>query len=278
MDNSKKSLSDIDNYIHISSFSSWMVLGAIALFAAGILAWCFWGTMTDKEEIRGVIFPSSGTTSVSIPNNGMVREVFIHKGDQVSVGQSLALISVSGSYSIVTAPYSGVVLSYLPENQAFQAFEGIVDLLPADNSGIVSTVTAYASFSEMRYIQPGQPAQITPSNETRERVGYVRGKVLSVSPYPISRQEAVLKLQNASFVDEIFPSEGSAFQVEIELQKDSDNPEELDWTFSSREKVDMSVGTFCNIQVVVKSRPLFRYLLENVQEGSNSIRLWVKDK
>lgn len=278
MGHSKNSPSDIDKYIHISKFSIWTVLGSVAVVAAGILAWCFWGSMTDKEKMQGVVFPSSGTTGVNIPNNGMVREVFIHKGDKVAVGQSLALISVDGSYSIVTAPYDGVVLSYLPENQNFQAFEDIVDLLPADNTGMVTTVTAYASFSAMRYIRPGQQAQITPSNETRERVGYVRGEVISVSPYPISRQEAVLKLQNASFVDEIFPSEGSAFQVEIELQKDPEDPENFDWTFSSREKIDMSVGTFCDIQVVVKSRPLFKYLLENVQEGANSIRLWANDK
>ena len=277
MSKANQSPSDIENYIHISMFSTWMVMAAIAAVAVGVLAWCAFGTMTDKEYIQGVVFPSDGATGVNIPNGGVVREVFIHKGDKVVRGQSLALISVAGSYSIVSAPYDGVVLSYLPENGEFKAFEDIVDLLSDEYVGNVRTVTAYAGFNSMRFLRPGQTAQVTPTNETRERIGYVRGKVKSVSPYPVSRQEAVLKLQNASLADEIFPESGSAFEVEIELDMDPDNPQEFDWSFSSIEKVDMSVGTFCNIEVVVKSRSLFKYLLENVKEAGNSLRLWAKE-
>lgn len=269
--------SAVSEYVRISKISSRVVLTAISIVAAGILAWCFFGTMTDKEYVKGVVFPSSGTDGVKIPNAGTVKDVFIHKGDRVKTGQSLALVSVGGAYSIVTAPSEGVVLSYIPENDSFEAFEDIVNLLPFSSDSLVTRVTAFVNFRSKRFIAPGQPAQITPANETRERIGYVKGKVLSVSQYPISRKEAVLKLQNQSLADEIFPDDASVFAVEIEMSTVPGKEGELDWSFNSADKVDMSVGTFCNIEVIVKSRNIFQYMLENVRDAGNSIRLWAKE-
>ena len=268
---------ELRRYTQVSMAGGKIALAAIAALMAGILAWCFFGTMTDKEYIQGVVFPNEGTNGVNIPNGGVVKEVFIHKGDLVEPGQSLALVSVSGAYSIVSAPFGGEVLSYLPENETFEAFEDIVNLLPSGLESSVTSVTAFANFKSKRYIAPGQTAQITPANETRERIGYVRGKVVSVSAYPVSRKEAVLKLQNPSLADEIFPDDASVFEIEIDMNTAPGHSGELDWSFKSKEPVDMSVGTFCNIEVIVKSRNVFQYLLENVNETRNSIKLWAEE-
>ena len=273
----QKSPSDLGGYTHLSMTGSKIALSAIAILAAGILAWCFFGTMTDKEYVQGVVFPSGGTNGVSIPNDGSVKDVFIHKGDRVEAGQALVLVSVSGAYSIVSAPFDGEVLSYLPENESFKAFEDIVNILPSGSEKSVTTVTAFANFKSKRFIAPGQTAQITPANETRERIGYVRGRVTRVSAYPVSRKEAVLKLQNQSLADEIFPDDASVFEVEIEMDTVPGRPDELEWSFKSAQNVDMSVGTFCNIEVIVKSRNIFRYMLENVSETKNSVMLWARE-
>lgn len=271
--------SEMVGYVRLSKARGRIVASAICILTLGLLAWCFFGTMTDKEYIKGVVFPVNGTDGVSIPNSGMVKELFVHKGDIVAAGQSLALVSVSGIYSIVSSPYDGIVLSNLSENETFEAFEDIFNLLPADSGGdsIVTGVTAYANFKSKRFLAPGQVAQITPANETRERIGYVRGKVVSVSAYPVTKREAILKLQNASLADEIFPDDASVFQVEIEMDINPRNGDELDWSFLSKEKVDMGVGTFCNIEVITKSRNVFNYMLENVSDVGHSVRLWVKE-
>lgn len=268
--------SELTGYIRISKTSGRIIMIAISVLAMGLLAWCFFGTMTDKEYIKGVIFPVNGTDGVSVPNSGMVKEVFVHKGDRVMTGQSLALVSISGTYSIVSSPYDGIVLSNLSENEHFEAFEDIVNLLPFESEReSVTSVTAFANFKSKRFIAPGQVAQITPANETRERIGYVRGKIVSVSAYPVTKREAVLKLQNASLADEIFPDDASVFQIEIEM--DTDKSGDLDWSFISKEKVDMGVGTFCNIEVITKSRNVFQYMLENASDLGHSVRLWVKE-
>ena len=269
--------SELGNYIQLSVVGSKVILIAILALALGVLAWCFFGTMTDKEYVQGVVFPNEGTDGVWLPNDGVVKEMFIHNGDVVEAGQTLALVSVGGAYSIVSAPSGGVVLSYIPENGSFNAFEEIVSLLPSTESRSVTSVTAFVNFKSMRVISPGQIAQITPANETRERVGYVHGKVVSVSSYPITKREAVIKLQNQSLADEIFPDDASVFEVEIEMLTSPDGLGGLDWSFKSKNGVDMSVGTFCNIEVITKSRNIFHYMLENVSETKNSIKLWERE-
>ena len=260
--------SELGNYIKLSSVGSKVILFATLALAAGVLVWSFFGSMNDKEYMQGVVFPNEGTDGVWLPNNGVVKEMFIHKGDAIEEGQTLALVSVGEAYNIVSAPFGGVVLSYIPENESFNAFEDIVNLLSTTESHPVTSVTAFVNFKSMRFIAPGQTAQITPANETRERVGYVRGKVVSVSAYHVTKREAVIKLQNQSLADEIFPNEASVFEVKIEMQTSPDDPGGLDWSFKSKNGVDMSVGTFCNIEVITKSRNIFRYMLENVSDTS----------
>lgn len=268
------SLTQIDDYIHVSTVSSKIVIFAMSILSVGVIFWCFFGTITDKENLQGVVFPSEGAAGVTVPNDGVVRDVFAHKGDHVVKGQALALVSVNASYSILSAPYDGTVISYIPEKQSFKAFENVVDILSDSNTGLVKTIVAYADFNASRFLKIGQMAQVTPSNETRERVGFVRASIKSVAPYPITRQEVILKLQNESMADEIFKNDKPMFEVEIEMESSPDNPGRLDWSFPLKEEVDMSVGTFCNIEAITKSRSVYRYLLENVQETRNSLRLW----
>lgn len=266
--------SNLGDYIKVSLVSTKVILTALSVLAAGFIFWCFCGSVTDREFINGVVFPEDGITGVSVPNDGTVREIMVHKGDMVMKGQTLALISISGSYSILSAPYDGKVLSFIPENERFTAFQDIVNLLPEHSSGAVCNMIAYADYNSSHMMRPGQEIQATPMSETRERIGFVSGRIKTVSPYPVTRQEALMKFHNTSLADGIFPQDGTAFEIRIELDKSESCPEELKWSFPLKEKVDMSTGTFCSIEVITKSRSVFEYLMENVQETRNSFRIW----
>jgi len=274
--NREPSPANVGDYIKVSTVSTRIILTAMSILAAGFIFWCFCGTITDKEHIEGIVFPSNGAAGAKVPNDGTVRNILVHKGDMVEKGQTIALISVSGSYSLLSAPCSGKVLSFIPENEQFNAFEDIVNLLPEEGYGTVLNMVAYAGYNSSRLIKPGQEIQATPKSETREKVGFVKGRISSVSPFPVSRTEAATKLHNESLVDEIFPDSESAFLVTIELFAEEGHPENLVWSFPLKEKVDMSVGTYCSIDVITKSRSIFQYLMENVQETRNSVKLWTK--
>ncbi len=262
--------------IRVTAPATRVTLGALVFLFAAMVYWIFFGTISDKDHMSGVVFPDTGTYEVSVPYDGQVKDIFVTNGQTVRQGEPLASVSIAGAYSVLSSPCGGTVLNFKPVNDVFNAYEGIVNILPDTESGIVRRVVALTDFRTQRELRVGQDAQITPSNETRERVGYVNGKVTSVSQYPVTRQEMLTKLNNSSIVDEIFPESGSVFEVTITMDMDENDPSQLDWSFPLKEEVETGVGTFCDITVIIRARSVFQYLMENVRETGNKIRLIAK--
>lgn len=263
----------IEDTIKVSRLSTTMILTALALFFAATVIWFFWGNISDKAYVKGVVFPLDMTVGVNVPNSGTVKNLFVINSQHVDAGEPLALICIGSSYSVLSSPCSGIVMSYKNSNDSFQAFEDIVTILPSESTGPVHSVVAFTDFETCRNLRPGMEIQATPSNETRERIGYVKGKISSLSQYPVSRKEAILKLDSESIVSEIFPEGKSVFWVNMELDMSDVYAGELDWSFPLEESVDMGVGTFCDIQIIVKSRSMYRYLFENIKETRNKYRM-----
>lgn len=252
--------------IRLSKPSIYLLLLTLAVMAGAFLAWGYFGSVTDKAHMKGVMFPVEGTSEVSVPNPGVVRTLMVHKGDTVVPGQILAMIDVNGQYSTLTATEPGQVLTILQEQQSFDAFQPIVNLLTENSDKQVKTLVAFANFKTVRELDTDLEVQVNPSYLSREKNGYVPAHILSISKYPISAHEAALKLKNEQFTQAVFPQEGAAYVVEIELELNSDNPDEFNWTFEQEKHVDMSTGTQCDVQVITKRRSVFRYLFENLRE------------
>lgn len=252
--------------IRLSKPSVYLLLATLAVMAAAFLSWGLLGSVTDKAQIKGVMFPVEGTTEVSVPNAGVVRNLMVHKGDRVVPGQILAMIDVDGQYSTLTTTVAGEVLSILQEQQRFDAFQPIVNLLTEQTDSQVTTMVAFADFKTVRELSIDQEVQVNPSYLSREKNGYVPAHILSIERYPMSAYEAAQRLKNEQFTQAVFPQEGAAFIVEIELETNPDSPDLFNWTFSQEKPVDMSTGTLCDVQVITKRRSVFRYLFENLRE------------
>jgi len=263
----------LEDSIKVSRLSSTVILTAITLFFAASIIWFFFGTISDKAYVKGVVFPVDQTVGVNVPNSGFVKNLFVINSQQVEAGDPLALVAIGSAYSVLSSPCSGIVMSYKNSNDSFQAFEDIVTILPSESKGIVHSIVAFTDFETSRNLRPGMEIQATPSNETRERIGYVKGKISGLSQYPVSRQEAILKLDSEAIVSEIFPDGKSVFWVDMEMGMSGSGPGGLDWSFPLEESIDMGVGTFCDIQIIVKSRSMYNYLLESIKKTRNKVRM-----
>lgn len=252
--------------IRLSKPSIYLLLLTLTVMAGAFFSWGLFGSVTDKAQMKGVMFPVEGTSDVSVPNRGVVRTLMVHKGDTVVPGQILAMIDVNGQYSTLTATEPGQVLTILQEQQAFDAFQPIVNLLTENSDKQATTLVAFADFKTVRELDTNLEVQVNPSYLSREKNGYVPAQILSISKYPMSTHEAALKLKNEQFAQAVFPQEGAAFMVEIELEVNPENPDEFNWTFEQEKPIDMSTGTLCDVQVITKRRSVFRYLFENLRE------------
>jgi len=274
--------------IHVTRPSVYLILSTAALMAVVLIVWLFFGSVSDKVQIGAVVYPSRGTASATIPNDGVVRSVFVNAGDYVREQQTLALVSVDNAYSIVSAPYSGIVLQTKKENDAVKAFEPIVSLVTQDTTKLVRHLCAFADFTTQRKLRKGMEVQVSPINLPREKYGYVTGHIINIANYAITRDQALTDVKMENFVNGIFPEEGSAFVIEIEMDTKvsetkgengqinakSQNKviEKLCWSFGEPKEADMSIGTFCSVQVVTKKRSMFDFLFEQVNATINQFR------
>lgn len=250
--------------ITVTTPSLYVILLTLGILVAAVVAWGILGSITDKSTVGGLVFPTKGTAVVTLPNRGTVRSQFVHNGDVVKRGQALAMVSVEDAYSMVSAPADGTVLEIKGENKDFEAFEPIATIIGRQTTDVVNTMIAFAPFEVARKLREGMEVEVTPKNLTREKDGYVRGKVTRISIYPITKEYAVRKLRTETFATDVFPEQGAAFEVEIELNLTPER--KLDWSFESDEEVNMSVGTFCNVQIITKRRSVYQYMFESVRK------------
>lgn len=256
--------------ITVTTPSVYVILLTIAILIMSVVTWGVLGSITDKVTLGGVVFPADGTTTVTLPNRGTVRSLFVHDGDQVDAGSSLAMVSVDEAYSMISSPVKGTVLAIKDENKDFEAFEPIVTIIKTDTTTLVSSMVVFAPFEVARQLREGMDVEVTPKNLTREKDGYVRGKVRSVSKYPVTKEDAVKKLRLETLAMGVFPEQGAVFEVEVELNV---NNGKLEWSFESDEEADMSIGTFCNVQIITKRRSVYQYMFETVRGKARELVL-----
>lgn len=141
----------------------------------------------------------------------------------------------------------------------------VAGTIPNSKTDIVNTMIAFAPFQVARKLREGMEVEVTPMYLTREKDGYVRGRVTYISKYPITKNHAARKLHIESFATGVFPDQqGNVYEFEIELNITPQH--KLEWSFDPEEEIDMSTGTFCNVQIITKSRSVYEYMFESVRK------------
>ena len=264
----------IGSVLKVTALPTYLLALTVVLLLGAFFVWGFLGTVSDKVYYSGVVFPLEGTTDVSLPNRGMVRTMFVHGGDRVSRGQTLALISVEDSYSILTSSVEGTVISAKVDNEPFEAFEPIVSVIDSlGNRSRESMVIAYVNNAGQRDLKEGMEAQVWPEDEKRDEIGYVRGKIVRIDRYPVAANVVRQTLKSEEMAGRLLASGEMMYQVSIVLLRSAENPSRYDWSFGEPEDVSMNVGTYCSVLSETRRRSMFRYLFESARTRSRAIRL-----
>ncbi len=275
--NREKQLSSPDQIgstLRITALPTYLLAATALLLLAAFFVWGFLGSVSDKVYYHGVVFPLEGTTDVSLPNRGMVRTMFVRSGDPVTPGQSIALISMEDSYSILTSTVEGTVISTKVDNQPFEAFEPIISVVGgSDLQSTRSMLIAFADNAGQRELREGMMAQVWPEDEKRDEIGYVRGRVVRIDRYPAAADEVRQTLKSEEMARRLLESGETLYQVHIELLLSPDNPQEYDWSFGQPEDVNMNVGTYCSVLSETRRRSMFQYLFEEARTRFRAVKL-----
>ena len=265
---------EIGSTLKVTALPTYLLALTVLLLLGAFFVWGFLGSVSDKAYYSGVVFPMQGTTDVSLPNKGMVRTVFVHNGDHVTRGQSVALISIDDSYSILTSTVDGTVISTKVDNEPFEAFEPIVSVV--DGSGLEtprSMLIAYIDNAGQRDLRVGMGAQVWPEDEKRDEIGYVKGRVTRIDRYPVSAEEVRQTVKSDDLANRLLESSSMMYRVNIDLLTSPDDPSKYDWSFGEPDDVSMGVGTYCSVLTETRRRSMFQYLFESARTRFRDLEL-----
>jgi hypothetical protein len=266
----------IADHLRVTYVPTYLLATAVTVLLLAFIVWGVLGTVSDKVYFSGVVFPAQGTTDITLPNKGIVRSMMVRDGDSVSVGQTVALVSVGDSHSFLTSTVKGVVISTKADNEPFEAFEPIVSVVSDYASGGLSQQTlllAYADYEAQRNLRVGMEAQVWPADEKRDEIGYVRGRITQVVRYPANAADVRQILKSDVLAKQLLDQDDAVYEVLIDLQRDPADSTCYDWSFGKPDDVSMDFGTYCSVLTETRRRSMFQYLFEASRTQIRNLKL-----
>lgn len=82
--------------------------GAALAMAVALTAFACWGEVTRKVSVSGLLLPKGGLINVASEQAGVIAEVFVREGDEVTVGQPILRlrserVTAAGNAALLTA-------------------------------------------------------------------------------------------------------------------------------------------------------------------------------
>ena len=256
--------SEISDHLKITYVPTYLLATAVALLMAAFIVWGILGNVSDKVYYSGVVFPIEGTTDITLPNDGIVRKMMVHNGDSVHRGQTVAMVSINGSYSFLTSTVDGLVISVKGVSEPFEAFEPIVSVVKGGAANRQTQLIAYAGMEAQRRLRIGMEAQVWPANEKRDEIGYVRGRISQVVRYPAKISKIHQRFKSEDLAKRLMADgDDMVYEVRITLQRAPNDSTHYDWSFGKPDDVNMEIGTYCSVLTETRRRSMFQYLFES---------------
>ena len=178
---------------HWSSALIWL---SASLFG-GVVIWAFAARLDQTISVRGRLEPSGSVQEIESPSNGVVRQVFVHDGQQVKVGTPLLTVEAKGLAS---------------RRQALEQTIRLLNLQAASLQTIIASngdPSRIGSLPRLPLVNDPELAQklITSRNQTQQ----IRSQLEQLDTRISSRQES-LRLQKriASDIKPVYESGGLA--------------------------------------------------------------------
>ncbi len=270
----------LDEYIKITTPGIWAVLlGCLALlFAVGF--WGFYGNIPDSVKARGIMFPQHGVVSVIPSTGGRISDMRVKVGDYVEAGQIIAVIprediirqinelksqpgtdeqqilKLRNEYdrlSLVVSPVSGIVISARSVNETISPDEAIARIVKQEKYADNRQVICYIPSSVAKKLKEGMEAQVSPDFAPREEYGYMHGYITSVGFYPVLESDVLSAVGIRQYAEGLLPPQESCVEVRITLAIDPNSQNKIRWSNEKGESIPLSIGTHCNVLIIVKN-------------------------
>ena len=274
-------------YIRITHVGVWAVLLACLALLTAVGFWGFYGSIPETVSAFGIIFPEHGVTAVIPSAGGRISNMRVKVGDYVEAGQILAvipqddlirqinqernsptpdqrridaLVAEYESSSLVLSPVSGIVLSAKSTNETVTSSETLATVAQQKKYSDDRQLISYVPASAARKLQEGMEVQVSPDFAPREEYGFMYGHITSVGTYPVSEADVLAQVGNEQYAKSLLPEESSV-EIRVTLTVDPASANKLKWSNKKGEELEISIGTPCRLQIVVKNYRPYELIL-----------------
>ena len=265
-DNSRKrrmeSPTQVNGYVRVTSVPPFLIGGTILLLLVAFVVWGVFGTVSDRVQYCGLIFPHHGTDDVTLDSSGVITKMYVHTGDSLQQGQLVARVLIGEKDSVIRSAIEGTVMHTKQERETFGPLEPLVSVVceHKPNQSVHTMLVSYVNMETHHSLKEGMEAQVWPIGDDRDETGYVRGVITSIDRYPTPQAEIINQLKSTPMAEALFDMQGPAWQVIIELRHNPNDSTRYDWTSGRSADVDMGIGTYCNVLTETRRRSMYQYL------------------
>jgi hypothetical protein len=243
-----------------------------ALFAlAGILIWSICGKVAIEVSARGLLMPARQLEiAEKIYQQSrhdredavqFVRDIF-NKKQQLFDKHYLTIDELERARQDYTRAKED--LANIPRLNNKNVGDLFREAEDTENSPLIALV--FVNHAEGKKIAAGMQAYVLPSTLSAFEYGYIKGKVLSISEYPASKESVYSYIGNMNLVDEYFAG-GVPFVVKIELAKDLAAASGLTWTTRQGAPFKVSAGSAVTVKIINHQYHPFQLLVRPRDSG-----------
>jgi hypothetical protein len=131
---------------------------------------------------------------------------------------------------------------------------------------------AYFPSQDDKRLKPGQLVRITPNTTRAERHGGIRGRILSLSTLPVSREGLRQRLGLETLVASVQPPGSGGNEPLVEavttLERNPRTRSGFDWSGGSGPDLSLSPGTSTEVSVLVEYRQPISYVIPLLRQIS----------
>jgi hypothetical protein len=208
---------DLDQVITITNAQGWAVLAALGLLVAFIIGWTFLAQIPITVSGSGAFEPVGGVAELVSFSAGQVVDFSVPAGGAVKQGQKIGSVDTGSGSTDLVSPIDGVITEILRPRWSPVERNGVVARLRPDGSQTAAVV--YVPAATGASIQAGMAVQISPSSQTGQSSGFLKGTVVRVADAPASRQQVLRVLTTEDEVEDLFRSTPLPLRIDVALDR-----------------------------------------------------------
>jgi hypothetical protein len=248
----------LDQLMRVTNRRGWLALVALTGLIVTAVVWGFLGTVATKVSGSGILVTRGGLSGVLVSHPGEITNIHVGIGDVVERGQVVATLfrgepMTDNRMSYVASQHEGRVVDIMAD-QGDYVHQGmrLLNLEPLDGR---LEALIYVPLNDGKRIRSAMEVELALSTVRPEEFGYLLGRVMSMSAFPVTEQSMIRVLGIPELARQ-FSQGGQPYEIAVELLMDPESPSGYVWS-SRGPDLRVESGTSCTARIVVeRQRPV----------------------